>query len=493
MTNMNAMLLADFYKIGHVFQYPPNTEYVYSNFTPRKSRMKGVNGMVFFGLQYFCKAYLIKYFNENFFNLPKEEALASYRRVIKNCLGDLPTYKHIEELHDLGYLPVKIKALPEGTVVPMRVPCFTIVNTDPKFYWVTNFVETVMSASIWQACTSATIAHEYRKLLESFAEKSGMDKEFVQWQAHDFAFRGFSSLESSILSGMGHLLSFTGTDTIPAICGLEEYYGASIEKELVGASVAASEHSVSCVGGKDNEIETFRRLIQDVYPNGIVSIVSDTWDLFKVCTEFMRELKPIIMARDGKLVIRPDSGDPADILCGNPNGKTEEERKGVVELLWDVFGGTVTDKGYKLLDSHIGAIYGDSITLERAKDINERLMAKGFAPQVVFGVGSFTYQYNTRDTFGTAIKATWAVVGGKEVNMFKQPITDDGTKFSAKGLLRVDYNEDGVPTLSDCVSKQDEEGGILEVVFENGKLVKEQSLAEIRARLAYEVKRAAGQ
>ena len=264
-----------------------------------------------------------------------------------------------------------------------------------------------------------------------------MPAEFVQWQGHDFSFRGMSSLESALLSGMGHLLSFTGTDSIPAIDGLEQYYNANAEEELIGGSVAATEHSVMCSGSKDGELETFKRLITEVYPNGIVSIVSDTWDLWKVCTEYLAELKEIVLQRNGKVVIRPDSGDPVKIICGDADGATDAERKGVVELLWDIFGGTTTDKGYKLLDSHIGAIYGDSINLERAEAICEGLKQKGFASQLVFGIGSYTYQYNTRDTFGLAMKATYVEINNEGLEIFKNPITDDGTKKSATGLLQV--------------------------------------------------------
>lgn len=523
----NPMLLCDLYKIGHVFQYPEKTELVYANLTPRKSRIPGVEYMVLFTLQIFIKKYLVGYFNENFFYQPKNEVIANYKRVIKNSLGgDLATYSHIEALHDLGYLPIEIKALPEGSKVPMRVPCLTIVNTLPEFYWLTNFIETLLSASVWQGCTSATIAHEYRLLLNRHAEKTGMPQEFVQWQGHDFSFRGMSSLESAVLSGMGHLLSFTGTDTIPAILELEEYYNADTDKELVGGSVAATEHSVMCAGSKDGEIETFKRLITEVYPNGIVSIVSDTWDLWKVCTEYLMELKDIVLARDGKVVIRPDSGDPVDIICGkdikpfetiedaqnyfsgNVNGivvfkinngyfkvikhsgsdfKYEQyaptnEDLGVVELLWEVFGGTKTEKGYKLLDSHIGAIYGDSITLKRADEICTRLEEKGFASQVVFGIGSYTYQYNTRDTFGTAMKATYVVVDGGGREIFKNPITDDGTKKSATGLLHVS-KENGTFVLSDKQTWAAEQTGELKTVFKNGTLIKDLTLSEIRKTL----------
>lgn len=480
----NPFLLTDYYKVGHVFQYPDKTELVYSNLTPRNSRLKDVDEMVFFGMQYFIKEYLVAYFNDNFFHQPKEKVMADYKRRISTSLGaGLPTYSHLERLHDLGYLPMEIKALPEGSKVPMKVPCITLVNTLPEFYWLTNFMETLLSAIIWQPCTSATIAHAYRKLLNNYADETGMPTEFVQWQGHDFSFRGMSSLETAVLSGMGHLLSFTGTDTIPAIDALEQYYNADADKELIGGSVAATEHSVMCSGSKDGELETFKRLVTEVYPAGIVSIVSDTWDLWKVCTEYLPALKSEILKRDGKVVIRPDSGDPVKIICGDPDGKTEPERKGVVELLWDVFDGSITPQGYKLLDPHIGAIYGDSINLERAAQICDGLKAKGFASQVVFGIGSYTYQYNTRDTFGTAMKATFVVVNGEGREIFKNPVTDDGTKRSATGLLNV-QKENGRFVLYDKVSWAEEAQSELKTVFKDGKITKEFTLAEIRATLA---------
>jgi nicotinamide phosphoribosyltransferase len=477
---MNPLLLTDFYKVGHIFQYPKGTNLVYSNLTPRKSRLKGVDEMVFFGLQYFCKKYLIEYFNKNFFDLPLERVLSDYKRRVNTSLGgDLESYQHIIDLHNLGYLPIKIKALPEGSSVKMKVPVLTIQNTEPEFFWLTNFIESLLSCMIWQPCTSATIAKQYRKILDGYAEKTGMPKEFVQWQGHDFSFRGMSSLESSTISGMAHLIYFTGTDTIPAIDALEQYYNANSELELIGGSVPATEHSVMCSGDKEGELETFKRLITEVYPNGIVSIVSDTWDLWKVCTDYLQTLKQDVLARTGKVVIRPDSGDPVDIICGNPQGETENERKGVVELLWDIFGGAITDKGYKLLDSHIGVIYGDSITMDRAKDICQRLQDKGFASQVVFGIGSYTYQYNTRDTFGTAMKATYVEINGEPREIFKNPITDDGTKVSAKGLLKVE-KVDGEFILTDQVNKLEETQGELGLVFEDGILYRDLTLKEIR-------------
>lgn len=498
---MTTIVLTDYYKTEHYRMYVPGTTKIYSNLTPRKSRMKGVDSIVVFGIQHFIKKYLLGKFKTEFFDKKWEDVEAEYKYAINT-----PT-EHIKALHDLGYLPLKIKALPEGARCPIRVPCMTITNTHPDFYWLTNYLETLISCQLWQPMTSATIAAEYHKILSKYAKETTNSTDFVQWQAHDFSMRGMSSVESAILSGMGHLTSFTGTDTIPAIYALRDSYNGT---GLIGASVPATEHSVMCMGTKDDEVGTFSRLL-DSYPTGILSVVSDTWDLWKVLTEILPALKEKILARDGKLVIRPDSGDPVDIICGSAVIRDDDyykyspEDKGVIELLWDIFGGTINEQGYKVLDPHIGAIYGDSITLERATEICERLKAKGFAStNIVFGVGSYAYQYNTRDTFGFAVKATYGEVEeefvpspeslvrgirtvGREI--FKDPVTDDGTKKSAKGLicvkevLRPDelgkLQHAGYEMIDQCTPEQEEEGALL-TVFLDGKLVKEYTLEEVR-------------
>jgi len=297
-----------------------------------------------------------------------------------------------------------------------------------------------------------------------------------------------SGVEDAALSGVAHLTSFAGTDTVAAIDLAEDYYGADADKELVGCSVPATEHSVMCMGMQDGELETFRRLITDLYPAGVVSIVSDTWDFWKVVTEYTATLKDQILAREGKVVIRPDSGDPVKIIAGDPDAPAgTPERRGAVECLWDIFGGTKTDTGHKLLDQHIGIIYGDSITLERAKAILEQLHQKGFATgNVVFGVGSYTYQHVTRDSFGFAMKATSGIVNGERRDIFKDPKTDSGTKRSAKGLLRV-AEENGTYVLYPEQTEAQEKEGALKTVFENGKLTKEFTLNEIRETLKQQI------
>lgn len=480
------MLYSDFYKVDHRRQYPNGTEFVYSNMTPRGSRIPGIDKVVVFGIQSFCMDYLIRRFNDGFFKQPKEQVLKQYQRRMDTSLGaGTITTEHIAALHDLGYLPVRIKALPEGTLCPMRVPFLTIVNTLPQFYWVTNFLETILSNAVWHPITSATIAHQYRVLLDKYAAETSDIPEFVQWQGHDFSMRGQSSFEASLASGAAHLLSFTGTDTIPSIDWLEHFYFANSEKELIGASVPATEHSVMCLGGKETEEDTYRRLITEVYPKGIVSIVSDTWDYYQVLNKTIRDLKDVIMARDGKVVIRPDSGNPVKVICGDPDAPEGSlERKGTIEILWEIFGGTINSKGYKQLDPHIGCIYGDSITLDRCQAICNGLALKGFAStNMVYGIGSYTYQYTTRDTFGFAVKATYGIVNGKAVEMFKEPKTDNGIKNSAKGLLRVNADL----TLSESVTAEEEAQGLLETVFLEGRMVKTYTLQEIRTRLAEKV------
>ena len=481
---MNPLLYTDGYKVDHRRQYPDNTTLVYSNWTPRSSRIEGINKVVFFGLQYFIKRYIIQDFQENFFNKSKEEICKKYSRRINNYLGENSVgIKHIEQLHDLGYIPMVFKALPEGVSVPIRVPMFTMYNTLPEFFWLTNYFETLLSTTVWLPCNSATIAKKYRTILDQYAKETSSNLDSVNWQGHDFSMRGMAGLEAANMSAAGHLLSFTGTDTIPAIDFLETYYNANSDKELIGGSVPATEHSVMCMGTNAGEQDTIKRLITEIYPNGIVSIVSDTWDLWKVLTEYLPNLKKEVLARDGKIVIRPDSGNPVHIICGNPDGKTEEEKKGVIELLWDTFGGMTNTLGYKELDSHIGVIYGDSITIERATEICKRLKQKGFAStNIVLGIGSFTYQYNTRDTFGFAMKATYGEVNFEGREIFKDPITDDGVKKSAKGLLKIEM-ENGEYKLYDQVTWEEEKKGELREVFRDGKLLIDEKLADIRTRI----------
>lgn len=490
MNNTPITLLADFYKLSHRKQYPKGTTKVYSTLTPRSNKYAPYSDeIVWFGLQYFIKEYLIDRFNKDFFSKPKDEVISEYSRLVEFSLGKQYTEtKHIEELHDLGYLPIKISTLPEGSLVPMRVPVMTIENTHDNFFWLTNFLETILSTSIWLPTTSATLAYSYRKVLNDYAIKTTGSTSGVEFQGHDFSMRGMSSEQSATVSGAGHLLSFKGTDTIPSILFLEKYYNGNIEKSLIGASIPATEHSVMCSYGQENEKDLLTHLLTEVYPTGLFSAVCDTWDFWKLVSEYLPELKETIISRNGKLVVRPDSGNPVDIICGTVlnGGKTPEE-KGLVEVLYEIFGGQINELGFKVLDSHIGAIYGDSITLEIAKEICEKLYKKGFATtNVVFGIGSYSYQYATRDTFGFAVKATYAIVNNEERMLFKDPKTDSGIKKSQKGLVVVNKDNNDKFFFEDNFvdnEKYKSKTNLLETVFVNGKLIKETSLDEIRTKL----------
>lgn len=524
MTITAASMQKDVYKEFHSRAYHPDVSEVYANYTSRSGKLSNVENndkVAFVGLQYFIKSYLQEEWDE-FFKAEKSEAVANHKRIMSSMLGYPVNVKYLEDLHDLGYLPLRIKALPEGSLVPYLVPPITVVNTKEGFQWLTNMIETVLSCENWPIQTSATTSVAYLKVFKEFAEKTGLPQDFVPFQGHDFSFRGMFGKHAAAMSGFGHLASgLVGTDTIPAVLFAEKYYGANVDKELVGCSVDATEHSVTCSWIMEGEIEFFKYLMREQSPAGILSVVSDTWDFWTLVTEYLPQLKDEIMARDGTLVIRPDSGDPVKILTGykispvseyselfESQEKAEQdvlkngyeayrwkgkyfgfeqdqtislmlcEVKGLIECLWDVFGGTTTSKGFKLLDDHIGAIYGDAITLIRQRQILQRLMDKGFASKVVLGIGSYSYQYVTRDTHGSAVKATSVVKNGERVAIFKDPKTDTKKK-SAKGLLKID-RVDGELTLFDNVTEQEESEGLLEVVFENGKLIKETTLAQIR-------------
>lgn len=457
-TNLRAALYAimqtDGYKLDHRRQYPAGTTRVYANWTARGSRIAEIGDVVFVGLQAMIQRRLMEDFVP-FFAADVDEICDAYQKMLDTYLGpnDIGT-DHIRALHNLGYVPLEIKALPEGVRVPLRVPCFTVENTHDDFFWLTNYLETIISAEMWLPMTSATLAAQIREMMNSWAIKTTGSIEGVGFAGHDFSMRGMSGAGAANLSGLGHLVAFAGTETVPVLQFVDDYY--PFDGFLAG-TVPATEHSVMCAGGDENEIDTFRRLLE-LYPTGLLSVVSDTWDYWNVLTKILPELKNEIMARDGKLVIRPDSGDPADIICGNMSNEEiraeyakghegwghSAENLGSIQILWDLFGGTVNAQGYKVLDSHIGLIYGDSMNYDRIDDINARLAAKGFAStNWVAGIGSYRYQYQTRDTFGFAMKSTWAKINGEGKSIYKDPKTDSGLKRSLKGRIAVVYGPDG--------------------------------------------------
>lgn len=540
---INSLYLTDGYKVGHKAMLAEGTTKLYGTWIPRsvKHAPKGVTKVVSFGQQLVWK-WLHDEFQDNFFNQSKNTAL-SFTKDMSLYLGLEYDGKHFEELWDLGYLPIKVKALPEGIETETNIPHMTFVNTVDGFAWLTLYLETVVSALAWKPSTAATIAKLYRRQAEEWVAKTDPTNMWlVDYLCHDFSARGLDPM-SQFLIGLGHATSFRGSDTLPVIPAARYFYNEP-ENEVCVNSVNASEHSVSTT-----KIFTVgeQQMIADwlqTFPKGILSIVADTFDLWKLITEYLPANKEAIMARDGKLVIRPDSGDPVDITCGvnyieikdrnefygsegdvvKFEGRfykaiadedsdvgfffedlkkqpSENELKGVIELLWDIFGGTINEQGYKVLDPHIGAIYGDSITTERQKQIYERLAAKGFAAtNIVLGVGSFTYQYNTRDTLGFAAKGAWFEVKEpkeyseddldfrgtkKSYNIYKDPVTDDGTKKSLKGLLHVNWDavKGGYFVKTEC-TPEEENVGLLQVIYEDSKFYNQTTLSEVRKNLS---------
>ncbi len=571
--NLVPFNLADFYKTGHPGMYPRAMKKMVASFTPRSAKYAPVlpelfdNKVVWFGLSGFIKEYLIDLFNTEFFAaLNKHEAVRKYKRRLDRALGkNAVSTSKIEALHELGYLPLEIRSLPEGCRVNIKVPPVIFVSTHEDFGWIVTYIETLFSCEMWKPATVATIAFEFRKLATYFAKLTGSPEEFVDWQIHDFSMRGMSGIHDARRCGSGVLLSFTGTDTIPAIDYLEDFYGANADTELIGGSIPATEHSVmtlrillvmkrlvsgqvekmfdkesiaklgdeqvkfhierlkaelATIGGDQKalrdlaEEEVIRELITVDFDSGMISIVADSFDYWNTVTKVIPKLKPEILARKPnelgqcKVVLRPDSGDPVKIITGYFNEElecnhfgtpvcaddmytvkatgekiTEVERKGSVQCLWETFGGTVTAKGFAVLESRIGLIYGDSISLKKALAIFQRLVRKGFAScNVVFGVGSYTYNMLSRDTLGWAMKANYAEVEDEAIEIYKDPATDDGTKKSAKGLLRVE-KEDSDYVLYDQQTLEQFEQGEYETVFRNSLLLIEPTLTQMRARL----------
>jgi nicotinamide phosphoribosyltransferase len=577
MKTLFAPFNADGYKPAHAQMYSDGTELIYNNLTPRSDsiyRNKATRyydgKVVVIGIQGAWMEVVESW--QEFFDMNKEDGVALFKMLCDNYFGpDVIGTEGLSKLHDLGYLPLEVKSLPEGSLIEVGTPVLTVRNTVPHAFWLVNFLETVISSLTWKMMTNATIAREYKAMLTDFAKRTASPLEGVLYQGHDFSARGMSGPEDAARSGFAHLPFFMGTDSLGSILYAMNYYGAS---GTVGSSVPATEHSVTtsnilrieqgykCRVPEHSKLEAEYRFTLDLitrkFPTGTIACVFDSFDFWAVLTQMLPQLKDVIMARQsngvtpGKLVVRPDSGNPVEVVCGTaiyldvpddqgemewaviqhmatrtelfPIGEGHEltiqnnegkfmtfqvggyapdeddekaeiyyeihnawyveatpEMKGAIQVLWEIFGGTVTLRGYRLLDEHIGLIYGDSITPQRCLEILERLAAKRFASgNVVFGIGSYTYQHNTRDTFGFAVKATMTEVKDKQIAVYKEPKTDS-RKNSDKGLLFVG-KKDGGFFKRDNVSQEDEasEDNMLKTILLNGTFVRRTTLDELR-------------
>lgn len=484
---INPMLLMDFYKAVHSDMLNSKMTKSMSYYTPRMSRVDRWNKVVMFGLQMFCKTWLIDYFNDYFFNMPKDEVVGEYKRVLDASLGaGIYDYHKIEKLHDLGYLPIEIIALPEGTVVSVHVPMFGITNTHPDFAWLPQALESLISAEMWYPQITATVGKTYREIVNKYYDITCEDNVSRERALGAFDFRGDMCVDAALKAGAGWCMSFVNTATVPVIPYLEEMFNADCTKEEVAFGAVSTEHFVMCSNyAVDGDEETFlRKMLTELYPDTSFSCVLDSYDYWNVIDNILPKLHREIMEHNGCMLMRGDSGDCVEVVT-----KT-------VFKLWEQFGGTVNSKGYKVLDPHVKAIYGDSITVQRCEEIYQILMENGFAcSNVALGVGSFSMhcieENNvlkpfTRDTFSSCIKACYAEVDGKCYPIFKNP-KDGGFKKSQKGLCYVYRNENGELAYKDeYTSENIPDGNLLETVFKDGKLIKEYTLKEIRERLATE-------
>lgn len=497
--NMNfnpmAILLSDTYKHTHNRMYPKSLAKLVSYWVPRKSMFQNEENqkMVWFGMQAFIQEWLIEYFQQNFFDLPLNKVIKEYKYVMNIQIGE-GNYdlEPIEKLHALGYLPLEIKALPEGTLVDMNVPCIELTNTNDEFAWLVQWIECILQAELWKTSNHATIGHMYYKLAKQWYDKTVDSNVDPRNAFADFGMRGMSCMNEAIRCSAAWLLSSNKTSTIPAIPYLDYYYDADCSFNHIGIGAVSTEHSVMGANYAldGNETDFVKRLLTELYPNSSFSMVSDTYDYWNMVKVILPSLKNEIMNHNGKLLVRPDSGDQFEVTVET------------VQSLWDTFGGTINSKGYKVIDSHIGVILGDGCTLNLLRKVWKELDRRGFAANnVIFGVGAFCFTaifegdkmiVNTRDSFGIAMKASWSKFGDKELFIFKDPKTDTAKlKKSHKGLVFVEKTENGYKYTDELYQADYDEyakthKNAMRVVFKDGKMYNKETFTQIRERLANE-------
>lgn len=477
-TNSNILLMTDVYKLGHMRMYKPGTTKVYSYLCARSDKKE--QKALFFGLQPYLKV-----LEKGITQEDAEEFFAYYTEI----LGAHPPKDITEKINalvKLGHIPLEIKAVPEGTLIENKNVLATVTNTHPDFYWVVGFFESLL-LKVWNTTSVATLSHKFKTFAKEMTEKTSDSGFLLPFLVHDFGYRGVSSEQTAELSGAGHLVNFAGTDTIPAVKFVKENYMA---EGLVGASVPASEHSIHCSFGPTDQDEIdYVTNMMELNPTGIVSVVSDAYDYWRMLTKTLPAVKDKINAREGKYVVRPDSGDPMKILCGDETAEVgTPEYKGTFRLLEETFGATVNSKGYKELNPKIGVIYGDGMYFDRYKAILEKMAEMGYAnTNLVVGIGGLLLQQHNRDDLGFAFKATYAEINGEPVELYKDPITDPGKK-SHKGLMHLmSYKVGNVVKYEthDQQTWETEAGGELKQVFLNGKVTKEYTFDEIRKNAGF--------
>ena len=486
MIDTNAMLLADTYKFCHILQYNTGLTKLYSYWTPRKSMLKTCDKMVFFGLQAFIQEFLVDYFKKNFFDREINEVIAEYEKYMKVQLpqGGYAT-TNIIDLHRLGYLPLQIRAIPEGTSVSMGIPCIEVTNTHDNFAWLVQWVECILQAELWKPCNHATIAKMYLGLAKEYYDKTCDADCDPKMAMADFGMRGMSCTNESIRCSAAWLTCFNKTSTAPALPYIDKYYDADVSNTKIGMGAVSTEHSVmaSNFAIDGDEVTFIRRMLTEIYPNNSFSMVSDTYDYWNLVDVILPSLKTEVLQHNGTLLVRPDSGDQFETVT-----KT-------LESLWKTFGGYYNTKDYRVLNDHIRIILGDGCTLFTVRKIWEWMEEHEYAANnVYFGIGAFALSSffdreklicNTRDVFGIAMKATAGITNGVFHQIYKDPKTDTGKlKKSHKGIVHV--RRDSIGNLFETdehTTPLKDDSSELKTVLYNGVVYNKQTFAEIRNRI----------
>ncbi len=456
----NLILLSDSYKLPQFVCYPKKTQKIYSYFESRGGRF---DWSVFFGLQYIIKKYLVgKVITQE--KIDEAEAFAlQHFGTTKNTFNKAG-WQYILEKHG-GRLPIEIKAVSEGSVVPIKNVLITIENTDPECFWLTNYLETLL-VQVWYPMTVATQSWHMREIIRKYLEETG-DPAGIDYKLHDFGFRGVSSVETAGIGGAAHLVNFKGTDTIAGIITANNYYSSGV----CGHSIAATEHSNITAFGRENELEAYRNLLEE-FPTGMIACVSDSYDIFNACKNLWGDkLRYQVLKRDGVLVIRPDSGEPTEVL---PK---------LLEILGEQFGCDTNSKGYKVLNPKVRLIQGDGIEFDTLSAILNKLYVEGWSTDnIAFGSGGGLLQKLNRDTMKFAFKCSSVVVDGQERDVFKQPITDT-VKNSKRGRLKLIKVGGSHGSSFTTVNEKDNGTDLLRSVFKNGVLTVGESFDIIRNRV----------
>lgn len=452
----NLCLLSDSYKPSHWKGYPPGTSHVYSFFESRGGRWPET---VFFGLQYFLDTYLATPVTQ----ADVDEAEALYGAHLGPGIFNRAGWQHIVDAHG-GRLPLRIKAVPEGSVIPVSNVLMTVENTDPAVPWLTNYVESLL-VQVWYPSTVATQSRAMKARILAALEKTGTP-EAIDFKLHDFGFRGSTSPESSAIGGCAHLINFKGTDTVPALVLARDIYG----EPMAGFSIPAAEHSTITAWGREREVEAYRNMLAQ-FPTGLVAVVSDSYDVFAACRDLWgTTLREQVLERDGVLVIRPDSGYPPEIVCQ------------VLRILMDRFGAEKNDKGYLVLHPKVRVIQGDGIDADMVDAILDEMKEAGWsADNIAFGSGGGLLQKVDRDTSKYAFKCSSVVVNGQSREVMKEPVTDPGKRSKAGRLALVNLSFGGVGTVREDHVGRDREN-LLQDVFVNGSMTNRTTLAEVRER-----------